>query len=156
MSNINVCVLEGHLTRNAELGYFNDEKHTAYCNFSIANNESYKKADGTYDNIVSYFDCVMKGKFAEAWCKYLLKGRGVTITGRMKQQRWDKDGQKFSRVVIKVENLSLKPMGNNDTDEQAKKTTFIQDEQNGDFEPKQQDDYPDFVPFGDDSESIPF
>lgn len=153
MSNINVWVIEGHLTRNAELGYFNDEKHTAYCNFSIANNESYKKGDGTYENIVSYFDCVMKGKFAEAWCKYLVKGRGLTVTGRAKQQRWEKDGQKFSKVVLKVENLSLKPATTLDNNQQYQNDTVANNEQ---FTPKQEEDYPDFVPFDGTDETIPF
>lgn len=151
MSNINLWVIEGHLTRNAELGYFNDDQHTAYCNFSIACNESYKKADGTYDNVVSFFDCAMKGKFAEAWCRYLLKGRGLTVTGRAKQQRWEKDGQKFSRVVLKVENLSLKPNTNNENVQQEQNYNVQQNEQ---FTPKQNDDYPVFIPFEGDPEEI--
>lgn len=112
MSNLNCAILEGHLVRAAESSYFQDG--TPYCNFSIANNESYKKADGTWENIPSYFDCTMKGKYAEAMAKHLLKGRGVRVVGRLKQQRWEKDGQKFSRVVIKVQELFLSPMQNSD------------------------------------------
>lgn len=112
MSNMNIVAIEGHLVRAAESSYFQDG--TPYCNFSIANNESYKKADGSWENIPSYFDCTMKGKYAEAMAKHLLKGRSVRVVGRLKQQRWEKDGQKFSRVVIKVQELYLSPLQNNE------------------------------------------
>ena len=112
MSNLNCSIIEGHLVRAAESSYFRDG--TPYCNFSIANNESYKKQDGTWENIPSYFDCTMKGKYAEVMAKHLLKGRGVRVVGRLKQQRWEKDGQKFSRVVIKVQELYLSPLQNNE------------------------------------------
>ena len=44
MGNINNIVLEGNLTAAATLSRWND--NTAYCRFTIANNESYKDANG--------------------------------------------------------------------------------------------------------------
>lgn len=120
LSNLNVVIVDGHLTKNAELGYFSDQ--TAYCNFSLANNESYKKADGTYENIASFFDCAIKGKYAEVMCKHLLKGREVKVVGRLKQQRWEKDGMKYSRVIIKVEQIYFG--ANNSGNNNQESTTF--------------------------------
>lgn len=105
MSDLNVVVIEGNLVKAAELSRWNDG--TPYCNFTVANNESYKQQDGTYNSIASFFDCVMKGAYAEAMSKHLLKGRGVKVVGRLKQQRWEKEGQKYSRIVLKVEELHL-------------------------------------------------
>lgn len=148
MSNLNVTVLEGHLVKNAELGYFQDQ--SAYCNFSIANNESYKNQNGEYENIPSFFDCSIKGKYAEAMCKNLLKGRGITIVGRLKQSRWEKDGQKFSRVYIKVQEIHLAPMASNGGT--APQTNSYQPVKQEDYYPENLDvdlgdEGPEFIPF---------
>lgn len=112
MANINLTVVEGNLTQAATLSRWGD--NTPYCRFTIANNEYYKKADGTYDSIPSFFDCQVKGNYAESMAKHLLKGRRVTVWGRLKQSRWtDDQGQKHSSVIIKVSEISLAPFGTN-------------------------------------------
>lgn len=52
MSNLNYVVVEGHLTKAAELSHFADG--TPYCNFSIACNETFKNQNGEYENIPSF------------------------------------------------------------------------------------------------------
>lgn len=147
MSNLNVTVLEGHLVKNAELGYFSDQ--SAYCNFSIANNESYKNQNGEYENIPSFFDCSIKGKYAETMCKNLLKGRGITIVGRLKQSRWEKDGQKYSRVYIKVQEIHLSPMAatNGGTASHTFQPMKQQDYYPENLDVDIGDDEPEFIPF---------
>lgn len=105
MSDTNLTVLEGRLTRSAELKY--SKNNCAICTFSIANNESVKGPDGNWTNLANFFDCVIYGKYGESMSKHLKKGRGVTVTGKLKQDRWEKDGQKYSRVTVKVQELSL-------------------------------------------------
>lgn len=108
MGNINIAVVEGNLTRAAELSFWSDG--TPYCKFTVANNESWKTAEGNYESIPSYIDCLLKGKYAESMSKYLTRGRRITVTGRLKQQSWTADdGQKHSRIVIKVSEISLAP-----------------------------------------------
>ena len=113
MANINVVIVEGNLTASAELSRWNDS--TPYIRFTIANNESYKdKTTGEWESIPSYIDCFCKGNYAEAMSKHLLKGRRVTVQGRLKQQRWtDEAGTKHTKLVIKVSEISLAPFGNN-------------------------------------------
>lgn len=112
MANINQVVVEGNLTKSAELSHWNDG--TAYIRFTIANNEYYKKENGEYDSIPSFIDCQCKGAYAEAMAKHLLKGRRVTVSGRLKQQRWtDDQGNKHSAIVVRVAEISLAPFGNN-------------------------------------------
>lgn len=112
MSNINVVVIEGNLTRAAELSRWNDG--TPYCKFTIANNESYKDPAGQWKDNVSFIDCMCKGNYAESMSKHLLKGRRVTITGRLKQTRWqDEGGTNRSSITVKVQNISLVPVNSN-------------------------------------------
>lgn len=108
MSNINTVVIEGNLVKAAELSRWNDG--TPYCRFTIANNESYKDKDGNWIDIPSFIDCMAKGSYAEAMSKHLLKGRRVTVSGRIKQNRWkDESGNTRSAIIIKVQEISLAP-----------------------------------------------
>ena len=118
MANINQVVLEGNLTASAVLSRWGDG--TPYVRFTIANNEYFKTSEGKYDSIPSYIDCIVKGNYAESMSKYLLKGRHLTITGRLKQNRWqDEQGNKRSAVVVKVSEISLASTGNGQHSEQS-------------------------------------
>ena len=117
MANINQVVLEGNLTASAVLSRWADG--TPYARFTIASNEYFKTSEGKYDSIPSYIDCIVKGNYAESMSKYLLKGRHLTVAGRLKQNRWqDEQGNKRSAIVIKVSEISLSPTGNGQHSEQ--------------------------------------
>ena len=108
MSNINQVWLEGNLVKAAELSRWSNG--TPYCKFTIANNESYKDDAGNWVVIPSFFDCIMKGNYAESMSKHLLKGRRVSVTGRLKQNKWkDENGVNHFAVIIKVNEVSLAP-----------------------------------------------
>jgi single-strand DNA-binding protein len=104
MNDLNQLALNGRLTRDAELKYANSG--TAICNFSLASNRSVKK-DGKYEDEANFFDCTLFGKSAENLCKYLVKGQQVSISGELRQERWEKDGEKKSRVSIIANNIFL-------------------------------------------------
>lgn len=117
MSNINNVIIEGNLVKAAELSHWSNG--TPYCKFTIANNESYKDEQGNWVDIPSFFDCILKGNFAESMHKHLLKGRRITVQGRLKQNKWkDENGNNHFAVVIKVEELSLAPGSFQPKDEQ--------------------------------------
>ena len=108
MSNINQVWLEGNLVKAAELSRWSNG--TPYCKFTIANNESYKDDAGNWVDIPSFFDCIMKGNYAESMSKHLLKGRRVSVVGRLKQNKWkDENGNNHFAVIIKVQDVSLAP-----------------------------------------------
>lgn len=106
MNNINKVILEGNLTRDAELTYLTSG--TAVCKFAIANNV-YQGKDK--DDYCSYFDIVIWGKMAEGLTKYLTKGKGVFIVTKARQNRWEKDGQHHSKIEFHAEELSFKGGG---------------------------------------------
>jgi len=104
MAGINHVVLVGNLTRDAELKFTN--AGLAISKFSLAVNRRTKKGD-TWQDEVDFFDAVFMGKGAEAVSQYLLKGKQVGIQGELRQNRWEQEGQKRSKVEVFVTNLQL-------------------------------------------------
>ena len=49
------------------------------------------------------------GSAAENCAKYLKKGSGVIVEGRLKQDRWEKDGKTQSRVRITANSVHFMP-----------------------------------------------
>jgi len=47
------------------------------------------------------------GKTAENLSQYMTKGKQVGVDGSLHQDRWEKDGQNHSRVVINADNIQL-------------------------------------------------
>ena len=105
--NINHIVLEGNLTAAATLSHW--PNGTAYAKFTIANNRSYKDQNGEWQEIVSFIDCQIKGAYAEAKFKDLLKGKHITVEGRIRQNRWSDDKGNHSYVFLEVDNISTPP-----------------------------------------------
>lgn len=103
-ADINSVVLVGRCTRDAELRF--TSSGTAICNFSIAVNRRVKKGDQWTDE-ASFFDLTLFAKTAENLNKYLTKGTQVAVKGELRQDRWEKDGQKFSKVTVGVEDVQL-------------------------------------------------
>lgn len=106
MSNVNKVTIEGRLTRDPETKFTNSGKRV--CSFAIAVNYSTKNEDGTWknDNLSGYFDCTAWEAVAEAAGTFH-KGDPVYIEGSLKQERWEQDGQKRSRVIINVREVRL-------------------------------------------------
>lgn len=104
MKNINTVTLVGRLTRDSEL------KQTSagfsILGFSIANNYS-KKAGDSWEDQANFFNCKMFGKRAESLAQYMTKGQQVAVSGELRQERWEQEGQTRSSVVIIVHDVEL-------------------------------------------------
>ncbi|MCF7945232.1 MAG: single-stranded DNA-binding protein [Spirochaetia bacterium] len=103
-SDVNVVVLVGRLTRDAELRYTNSG--TAICSFSIAVNRR-KRSGDSWENEANFFDIILWGRQGEALQKYLEKGKQVSVSGELRQNRWEQNGQKRSRVEIAANTIQL-------------------------------------------------
>lgn len=103
-SDLNSVMLIGRLTRDGELKY--SQGGMAILKFSLAVGRNVKKND-RWEEETSFFDCTMFGKSAESMTQYLVKGKQISILGELVQDRWEKDGQKQSRVGIVVNRLQL-------------------------------------------------
>ena len=99
LNSVNVM---GNLTRDPELKYTQSVK--SFCTLSIANNRIYTR-NGEKVSEVSYFDVEVWGVIAENCSKYLSKGSGIIVEGRLKQDRWEKEGKTQSKVRIAANNI---------------------------------------------------
>jgi single-strand DNA-binding protein len=107
MTDLNNVGIIGRLTRDIgedDFSYINTG--TAKLIFSIAVNRSVKHGDDWVDE-ASFFDVTYWGKPAEGIKQYLGKGKQVAVKGYLKQDRWEKDGQKHSRISIVAESVQL-------------------------------------------------
>lgn len=105
MGDLNVVALTGRLTRDMEVTYTN----TGYAigKFGLASGEYHKGSDGKGSEITSYFDINLFGKMAETMQNYLKKGKAVSVSGRLRQDRWERDGQKHSKVYVIADKVSF-------------------------------------------------
>lgn len=102
--DINNWIGVGRLVRDGELKYTSGG--LAICKISIASNSRAKKGDEYVDE-ASFFDVSIFGRSAESLNQYLTKGKQVAVQGRLKQERWEKDGQNHSKIVIIAESIQL-------------------------------------------------
>ena len=109
MQNINSVVLEGNIVRDIgekDFGFVGGENGIAKLTTTIAVNRSTKK-NGEWVDEPSFFDVVLWGKTAENLKPYLVKGKGLMVQGSLVQDRWEKDGQKKSRIYVNADVVRL-------------------------------------------------
>lgn len=123
-TSFNRIQLMGNLTKNPELRYL--PGGTAIVEVPIAVNERYKKSGDTeYTETVSFFDLVFWNRTAEVVNEYLSKGSPVFIEGRLKQDRYEKDGEKRSKVKVVVEQMRMIGGKPADDSESAKESDLV-------------------------------
>jgi single-strand DNA-binding protein len=105
MSNFNQVILMGNLTRDPSLSYTPNQ--TAVVEFGLAVNRKWKKEDGSIGEEVLFVDCQVFGKRAEVISKHFKKGSPIFVQGRLKLERWEKDGTKQSRIRVIVFNFEF-------------------------------------------------
>ena len=109
MTDLNDVILIGRITKDCgadERSFSFVGNGTAKAVVSLAVNRSVKKGD-SWEDEVSYIDCEIWGKTAENLKDKLVKGKQVCIHGYLKQDRWEKDGQKQSRLKVVAETVQL-------------------------------------------------
>lgn len=109
MASLNKVLLMGNLTRSIELRY--TPRGTAVADLSLAINRSWRDEGGNKQEEVTFIDVTLWGKTAELAHKYLVKGSGLFIEGRLQLESWeDKDtGKKRSRIKVIGENIQFLP-----------------------------------------------
>lgn len=103
---LNTASISGRTGKDAELR--STASGLSVLNFSLAVDE-YRKDK---DNYTSWIDCTMFGTRAEKMAQYITKGSKLAVTGRLHQERWEKDGNKRSRVVLLVDDIEFMSGGN--------------------------------------------
>jgi len=105
MASYNRVILLGNLVRDIELRYTNSRM--AVCQNAIAVNDRRKNASGEWIDETSFVDVTFFGRTAEVVSEYLSKGSPIFVEGRLKQDTWEKDGQKRSKLHVIVDRMQL-------------------------------------------------
>lgn len=111
MANLNKVMLIGNLTRDPELRH--TPKGSAVADLGLAVNRKVQDGNGGWKDETTFVDVTVWGSSAENAQKYLTKGRGVFIEGRLQMDVWDDKatGQKRSKLKVVADNLQFLPDG---------------------------------------------
>ncbi len=104
MASFNRVILMGNLTRDPEVRQA--QNGTYVTKVGLAVNERIPDGQGGWKDEASFIDIVIFGKRAEAFGRYLRKGRSVLVEGKLRQNRWqDKETQQNrSKLEVIVDN----------------------------------------------------
>lgn len=106
---LNKAMIYGNLTRDPELKAL--PSGTNVCSFSLATNRVYNDRDGKRQEQADYHNIVVFGKQAENCSKYLNKGNGAYVEGRLQTRSWEKDGVKQYRTEVVADRVQFGPKG---------------------------------------------
>lgn len=105
---MNQIVLVGRLCKESELKYIAGSGTAKLINV-IAVDRDYKKADGSKET--DFINIEIMGKRAESLVNYLEKGKMISISGSLRINNYDKDGERRSFTSVNVDKLSFIPTG---------------------------------------------
>jgi single-strand DNA-binding protein len=121
---LNKVMLIGHLGKDPELKY--TEKGTAYCNFSIATDESYKDENGNKVERTEWHNIITWRKLAEICQQYLKKGSKIYCEGKLQTDSYEKDGVKrYSTKIVMTDMAMLDSKGSGSTSGSSDKVSEV-------------------------------
>lgn len=103
--SINKVILMGNLTRDPELRV--TPSGAAVCTFGMATNSSYKKPDGTLEEITNFHNIVAWSKLAEICGKLLKKGTKVFVEGELRTRKWEDNGIQKQKTEVRITDMSI-------------------------------------------------
>ena len=106
MNFLNICIIEGNLTKDAEVRSANQDNVTS---FSIAYNENFVSKERGAVNSVSFFQVEVWGQnFATKIAPMLKKGSSLRVTGKLRQDTWiGQDGVKHEKIFIRASGIDF-------------------------------------------------
>ena len=117
MAGFSKVILMGNVTRDPEIRAL--PSGLSLASFSVGISRKRKGADGNLKDETCFVDITFFGKQAEICEKYVHKGDSIAVDGRLKQDSWEKDGLKRSKIVVIGENIHLMPKRGEKADESA-------------------------------------
>ena len=106
MASFNRVILIGNLVRDIEIRHTTNTK-MAVCQNAIAVNDRRKNAAGEWVDETSFIDLTFFGRTAELVGQFLTKGSPIFVERKLKQDTWEKDGQKRSKIHVIVERMQF-------------------------------------------------
>lgn len=105
--NINKAFVYGNLTRDPELKTL--PSGIAVTSFGLATNRVYNDRDGKRQEQTEFHNIVVFGKQAETVSKFLTKGSGAFVEGRLQTRSWEQDGLKRYMTEIIADRVQFGP-----------------------------------------------
>jgi single-strand DNA-binding protein len=105
--NINRVIITGNLTKDPDLRSLSSGN--SVCSLRVACNGRRKNNEtGQWEDQPNYFDVTVWGAQGENCSRYLSKGRGVAVDGRLQWREWtDQQGNKRQSVDIIAESVQF-------------------------------------------------
>lgn len=116
---VNKVILIGNLGKDPEVRY--SQAGAAIASFNVATTETWKKQDGSKEELTEWHRIVAFGRLGEICGEYLSKGSKVFIEGRLQTRKWDdKDGNtKYTTEIVAREMKMLSPRGSSGDSSQS-------------------------------------
>ena len=100
---MNKIYIDGRLAQDPEAKYTANQKATT--SFSIANNKSVLKPDGSWATNTTFYKVVTWNKLAETCAKHLKKGDHIFIEGEIYKRPYEVKGNKYIDSGITAEKI---------------------------------------------------
>lgn len=106
-TNMNKITLTGRLTEEPKVTYSAGTEPVARALFNFAVPDMSMKKDGEGNYPTDFFRCACWGKLAEIVEKHCGKGTKLLLSGRLKNNNYEKDGQKVYSNEIVIDSLEF-------------------------------------------------
>ncbi len=111
--NINRVIITGNLTRDPELRSTNGG--TSVCSLRVAcNGRRLNRQTDQWEDVPNYFDVTVWGQQGENCSRYLSKGRGVAVDGRLQWREWTEKETGNKRQAVDIVAESVQFLGGRD------------------------------------------
>ena len=110
----NKVILGGYMVADVLMKY--TAQGTPVATLRVAVNSG-KNKSGEKETL--FIDSVVFGKTAESRDKYLKKGDPVLIEGKLRERKWESEGEKKSKMEILVESVRFLPKKRNDVNKEG-------------------------------------
>ena len=104
---MNQIILTGRLTEEPRVTYSTGAEPIARASFNFAVPDMSMKRDAEGNYPTDFFRCTCWNKLAEIVEKHCNKGTKLLISGRLKNNNYEKDGQKFYSNEIVIDSLEF-------------------------------------------------
>lgn len=105
MRGFNKVILMGNLARDPEVRYTASKQ--AVASLSLAVNRQWKDAKGEKQEACDFFRVSVWGAQAENCEKFLTKGSGVLVEGRLSTRQYEKDGEKRYATEVVAQSVQF-------------------------------------------------
>lgn len=114
---MNIVCLKGNLTKDPEIRVVESgNKKSSVVSLTLAVNRFFKKANNEQAKETTFVFCEAWDTGAETIAKYCSKGDELTIEGSLKEDRWESDGEKRSRLKVRINQFWLQRKNSNNNE----------------------------------------